>query len=210
MKVGGVENIRDLGGYMTDSGRRTRQGLIYRSGNLNHVSKKGKKILRKSLKIRTDLDLRKKGEGGAGKKSPALTHYIHIHGKGYERMWQTRKGRKRIVKEIKVFANQRNYPILFHCTYGRDRTGTLAFMLNGLLGVSKKDLYRDFELTFLSGKSGSKKSGKRRMRRIDKVYRYMSRYKNSSKPLSYNIEAFLLDNGMKKSEIDRIRAIMLH
>ena len=114
-----------------------------------------------------------------------------------------------MVREMRVFANQANYPILFHCTYGRDRTGTLAFMINGLLGVSRKDLYRDFELTFLSGKSGSKKSGKKRMRRFDKVYRYMSRYKDSKKSLSYNIEAFLLDNGMKKQEINSIRAIML-
>ena len=209
MKVGGVDNIRDLGGYMTEFGTRIRQGKVYRSANLNKTTKKGKRVLVNLLKIRTDLDLRRKGEGGAGKKSPVLKNYIHIHGKGYEKMWKTQKGKKTIVKEMKVFADESNYPVLFHCTYGRDRTGTLAFMLNGLLGVSKKDLYRDFELTFLSGKSGSKESGKKRMKRFDKVYKYMSGYRDRTKPLSYNIEAFLLDNGMQKDEIDTIRTIML-
>lgn len=208
LKVGGVKNIRDLGGYKTADGRRIRQGMVYRSARLDYTTKKGKKILKKSLKIKTDLDLRKKGEGGAGKKSPVLKRYIHIHGLSYSKLWK-RKYKKVMVREMRVFTKPSNYPIIFHCSYGRDRTGALAFMLNGLLGASKRDLYKDYELTFFSGCSGSKSAAKRKMKRFDKMYKHMSRYKDSSKPLSYNIEAYLLDRGMKQSEIDAIKKIML-
>ena len=41
-------------------------------------------------------------------------------------------------------------PVYFHCAIGRDRTGTLAFLLEGLLGMSKSDIYKDYELTNFS------------------------------------------------------------
>ncbi|MBR5388667.1 MAG: tyrosine-protein phosphatase, partial [Clostridia bacterium] len=43
--------------------------------------------------------------------------------------------------------DEKNYPIYVHCNAGADRTGTVAFLINGLLGVSFEDLTRDFELT---------------------------------------------------------------
>ena len=50
-----------------------------------------------------------------------------------------------------VLTSVRNYgPIYFHCAIGRDRTGTLAFLIEGLLGMSKSDIYKDYELTNFS------------------------------------------------------------
>lgn len=37
--------------------------------------------------------------------------------------------------------------VYIHCMVGADRTGTLAFLLEALLGVSESDLSKDFELT---------------------------------------------------------------
>ena len=37
--------------------------------------------------------------------------------------------------------------VYFHCMAGADRTGTLAFIIGALLGVSESDLSKDFELT---------------------------------------------------------------
>ena len=52
------------------------------------------------------------------------------------------------IKSIFDFlSNKNNYPIYFHCNSGADRTGTLAFLILGLLGVSYEDITRDFETT---------------------------------------------------------------
>ena len=41
--------------------------------------------------------------------------------------------------------------IYIHCSHGSDRTGTLVYLLEGLLGINKEERYEDFELTTLSG-----------------------------------------------------------
>ena len=41
--------------------------------------------------------------------------------------------------------------IFFHCRIGADRTGTLAYILEGLLGVVDEDRLQDYELTVFSG-----------------------------------------------------------
>ena len=48
---------------------------------------------------------------------------------------------------LRVFADEANYPIYMHCWGGADRTGTVAFILEGLCGVSETDLAIDYELT---------------------------------------------------------------
>ena len=41
--------------------------------------------------------------------------------------------------------------IFFHCTIGTDRTGTIAYFLEGLLGVSEEDRLRDYEMSYFFG-----------------------------------------------------------
>ena len=43
--------------------------------------------------------------------------------------------------------------IFFHCTIGTDRTGTMAYLLEGLLGVSEEDRVEDYEMTYFYGLS---------------------------------------------------------
>src|SRR5206468_7178285 len=40
-----------------------------------------------------------------------------------------------------------NHPMVFHCTAGKDRTGLMAMLLLGALGVSDDDIVADYELT---------------------------------------------------------------
>ena len=48
---------------------------------------------------------------------------------------------------LKNFTKAENYPIIFHCNGGADRTGSLAFILGALQGVSEADLIKDYEFT---------------------------------------------------------------
>ena len=53
-------------------------------------------------------------------------------------------------------------PVYFHCTAGADRTGTLACVLEGLLGLSQSDIDKDYELTTFYSGSGSDAIARRR------------------------------------------------
>ena len=58
---------------------------------------------------------------------------------------------KNAIKQIfAMLADKNNYPIYFHCNAGADRTGTLALLINGLLGVDEQSLIKDYELTTIS------------------------------------------------------------
>ena len=41
--------------------------------------------------------------------------------------------------------------LYFHCRIGTDRTGTVAYVLEGLLGVPEEDRIQDYELSFFYG-----------------------------------------------------------
>lgn len=54
-----------------------------------------------------------------------------------------------IMTDIVDTNNPKN--IYFHCRVGADRTGTVAYLLEGLLGVPDEARYEEYELTHLSG-----------------------------------------------------------
>ena len=60
---------------------------------------------------------------------------------------------KKAMREVMKYVVDPNNPenIFFHCTIGTDRTGTLAYFLEGLLGVSEEDRLRDYEMTYFFG-----------------------------------------------------------
>jgi hypothetical protein len=43
-----------------------------------------------------------------------------------------------------VLAEGKNYPVLFHCSAGKDRTGILAALLLDLLGTPREVIYDDY------------------------------------------------------------------
>jgi hypothetical protein len=146
-KIDGVSNTRDIGGFETTNGCRVKQGMIYRGGKLEGITEEGKEYFRNVIGITTDLDLRTPGEGGAGSGSPLGEdiNYVNINGRYYVGNMgiNTEEGKAVFAQEIRVFANPDNYPIYIHCSLGRDRTGTLAMVIEGLLGVK----FNDFEMS---------------------------------------------------------------
>ena len=157
IRAPGITNVRDMGGWPLPGNRRVRQGVIYRGPAMNmyadgsnpyEVSDTGERILIDRLGIHTDLDLRGCNEE---KAAPALdttrVRWIQIPILAYAMMLECKNEYRRI---FEVLADADNYPILFHCAGGYDRSGTVAFLLLGLLGVSKGDLMRDFGLSSLS------------------------------------------------------------
>lgn len=151
IRVPGMTNMRDIGGWPLAGGGRIRQGEIYRSSEMNgslQITASGRRILEDDLCIRTDLDLR-----GLHEASPALdadkVDWINVPISPYDSICDEafKDGYRRI---FDIFADASRYPIVFHCVGGADRGGTVAFLLNALLGKEREYLFMDYELTSLS------------------------------------------------------------
>lgn len=92
--------------------------------------------------------------------------------------------------------------IYFHCAKGADRTGTLAFLLEGLLGVKESDIAKDYELTSffeLRARNGSDYRGLADA--VDK--------KLSGSTLCAKCEDYFLRHGATMDQIEEFRTIML-
>ena len=160
----GIYNVRDLGGYMTESGKRVKQGLVYRggeittmtsSGHYNTITQVAKKAFREDMGMvgGVELDLRGTSDIGDNYKACGFAEdgdiqYVMHAIKSYEQTFTNTRSEVAPIFEILKEADTK--PVYFHCFGGADRTGTIGFLLNGLLGVSYEDLVIDFELTSYS------------------------------------------------------------
>lgn len=221
--IEGVSNTRDMGGYYTvDGTHRVRQGMVYRGGMLESMSDAAKDKLLNVLGIKTDLDMR--GEVATSPLGNGV-NFINVSGPYYigstgidsvqssDKANWTGTYREALLQEIRAFANPDNYPIYIHCSLGRDRTGTLAFLINALLGVGEMELYRDYELSFFSTKGCADGQSPERMvgTIFYNLYNYIKHYKALPSTYSYaqKTEKFMLDIGITQEEINSIRSILL-
>lgn len=164
-----VINVRDLGGWNTEAGEKVNYGFIYRGGKTNpyggnELNEEDVELFKEQLGIRTEIDLRTANQDDGSQTESVFGKdvlYVKAPIVGYTYILPSfsQEEPKRAFDEIytnsiqvifKVLSRKENYPVYFHCNAGADRTGTLAFLINGLLGVSYEDLTRDFELTSFS------------------------------------------------------------
>ena len=162
LSTGDVHNVRDIGGYMTSSGKRIKQGLIYRGAEANpetytidgdyhgkNLTETNLATFRDELDIDLELDFRGEAESNYAttssfgedikyeRTSITAYHYAFNH-----------PSMNHLYKKIfEILANADKEHVFFHCWGGADRTGTIGFLLNGLLGVSYTDLIIDYEIT---------------------------------------------------------------
>ena len=221
----GVDNVRDVGGWKTVDGRRMRQGLIFRSAGLNldspdwtwdeakridpKKSRIGETVIKpegidyfvNKVGIKTELDLRWDGEVATMSESPMgkAVKWIHISSYDYGRLFKE-EGMKAVREDFKLFADKKNYPIVFHCIAGADRTGTLAYILCGLVGVTEDNLRKDWEVTARDYFSYDL---------YDKIGPGFDKCGEPGDPLSVKIQKFLLSIGVTQEDIDAYKAIIM-
>ena len=211
--IDGVTNCRDLGGWQIENTKNyVNQGLMFRTSKLTDdytgnqlITEKGIEQL-KQLGIKTEIDLRKIDVTDDGKEQGGITQsvvsgvtYISLPMKSSGNILTLNKG---MLKDIfKVLGNKDNYPLIFHCSIGTDRTGLVAFLVNGLLGVSEEDLYYDYMFSNLGLIHG--------VRTTSTIKSYIQTINfaegETLKDKIYNI---LISNGVEKSDIDSMIEIM--
>ena len=169
----------------------------------NRVTPEGRAIFLGRYGVKSDIDLRSDGEcwGMTGSPLGPEVKWFHISSAAYAGM-QGKLGKEQFAKVFRVFLDENNYPIIFHCIAGQDRTGSVAFILNGLLGVPEEELYLDWEATgFWNGKTNF---DHRRFKRLLDGFR-----KLPGKDLYEQIENYVISCGFTREDIAKFRSIML-
>lgn len=163
VELGGVYNVRDLGGMPTLDGREVRTGMLFRASSLHRLTDQQ---AWSEFGAATVFDLRYDSELEAF-PLPAFID-SSIHAPILPQQWQRTHGdvssdpeehladvyqvmlelgsitMRDIVEEL---AHADAFPAIFFCMAGKDRTGFVAAVLLSLLGVSDHDIADDFALS---------------------------------------------------------------
>ena len=212
-------NGRDLGGWKGLGGKTLAYRKLFRGGAIHgsRTNSKGKAEMR-AQGIKAEVDLREASD--VPSKSP-LGEDIAFFAPGFDSGYNTMiRDNKPKVKETFCFVVQclrENKPVYFHCAAGRDRTGTLAVLLEGALGVSESDMAKDYELTYFSPEDWSMSTddnGNSYYGHVRTTYSYKSIRKTifketDSGTYQERIVKYLLKIGVPQKDIDDLRAIML-
>jgi len=171
------------------------------------ITDKGVKELVDDLGIRTDLDLRSPHECHGMDSSPLGrgVKWAHCPLKTYGRFGDE-DAKAAFAKAFKVFLDESNYPIVFHCAGGADRTGAVAFMVMGVCGVALDDLRKDWELTAF-GTGHAENPGFTHAKRFDCLVAVVDAYPGET--LADRIAAYIKSCGFTDADIERVREIML-
>ena len=221
VSIPNVSNTRDIGGRFVQGGKyQVKQGMVYRGAEVDpssdrawgSITEEGKRIMVDILGIKTDLDLR----GTSLKKSPiGDLNYVTVSGPYYTGSAgiYSESYKAALAKEIRTFADVNNYPIYLHCSLGRDRAGTLSYLISALVGVEVEDLNRDYEMSFFSITGwGDAAQGagilENLITQLNSLTKYLSDYGDGT--LAENTAKFMMEFlGITQAEIDSIRNILL-
>jgi protein-tyrosine phosphatase len=162
-----VFNLRDLGGYPTSDGRRTRWRRLFRGAGLHRLTGADADVVR-GLDLRTAIDLRTQEEldavGTYPDELPAAVHHLPmIRGQWdhaaldgeappelflvarYRDMFD--EGAPAIAESFRLLADDGAYPAAFYCAAGKDRTGVLAALVLDAAGVLEEHIVADYHLS---------------------------------------------------------------
>ena len=154
--------------------------------------------------IRSDIDLRRDDEcyGMTGSPLGPSVKWFHIPYSAYTGAFTT-NGMAVTKAVFDVFMDDDNYPIVFHCIGGADRTGTVAMLLEALLGVSEEEIWRDYLTTGFVGVV----SDLHHKKTFGKTVQLLKGYPGAT--LAEKAEAYFLKLGFTKEDISRLRARLL-
>lgn len=167
--VSGVTNVRDIGGYTTLNGDTVKQGQIIRCGRLHNsdgsqkINAKGIAEMCGNLGIKSEIELRKVSNNEYGGATGSVlgddvNYYLlpmdytgnMIEGDFAEDNIGSLRG------VFEVLSKEENYPVIFHCSIGTDRTGMVAYCIEALLGMSETDIIRDYLFSNFGNIGGSR------------------------------------------------------
>ena len=218
-------NIRDLGGWKTLDGKTVKYRRLYRGGRMQNretVNASGRKeILAEGIGAQLDLRNTDKLNQPADPSMDFLAPGIEEGGK-----WMLTHGNSdgnfgKQCFEFVVKSLRANKSVYFHCSLGRDRTGTMDILLLGLLGVREGDISKAYEVTYFAPVGYSVSSSEKRNNpepifkntRKEWVYSDVAPYFWGLSPdgtFAGGVEYYLLNvAGVSQTDIDDFKRMML-
>jgi protein-tyrosine phosphatase len=168
IRLDAVHNFRDIGGYPTVDGGTTRWRRLFRADGLYRLTPADVAVVR-DLGVRTVIDLRTQAELDDRGTFPVDQHPVTFHHvsvitttwsadeadgehdaadfleRAYLAMLD--EGEERLAEALMKLAEADALPAVFHCAAGKDRTGLLAMLVLGCLGVPDEYIVADYALT---------------------------------------------------------------
>lgn len=159
-------NVRDLGGYPTRDGRTVAWQRFYRAGAPSRMSEADVERAR-TLGVTTILDLRRDDEAQRDETDAAATlgatyrrHSILPAAEPFDLAATTGISAERYLSYLEVggaafraafevLGDPASYPVVVHCSAGKDRTGVVSAMTLELLGVPRATIEADYAMTNL-------------------------------------------------------------
>ena len=204
VSVEGVTNTRDIGGYVTTTGKTIKKGMLLRGSELdgavlenNVITDLGKDKLLNTYGIKTEMDLREESVSKGDMLGESVLHKYY-NAPQYEQIF-TDEGKAKMKEIFTDIANPDNYPIYLHCTYGIDRTGTTCYILEAVLGLNTTQLQSEFAL------SNWYHSFKKKY--VDKIKNGLNDYSGAN--IQQRAESYLLSCGITQQQIETIKSIYL-
>ena len=156
LRVGGVANVRDVGGMPAGSSR-VRTGVLFRSGHLAQLTAEGGAVLsarvRHVIDLRDDAEVDREPSALGGVPTTRIPLFLGSVGSFFAQNLDLAamyrhlidESAPRLVDAIRVIAA--GQPTLVHCTVGKDRTGVTVALALSAVGADREAVIADYALT---------------------------------------------------------------
>ena len=196
LKIDNVFNVRDMGGWIGLGGNPMKYGQIVRGSRLNVNGSSTKMITEDGIKeirwvgMRSELDMRDPGDSqnatyaffSKNNDSPLFSVQGAYNSRiaTFANSNQSITGVNKLIEWLKE-----GKPVYLHCSVGADRTGTVAYLVGALCGMSEDALCKEFELTSFSGDKIENSRDKPNPERLIRQRSYAGRLDPNDNPESY-------------------------